>query len=133
MAIPASESFCCWYNVYSHRCWSPSALPSSSPREVLIKQLEHDLVTAATKLKTQKEDTTKKLLAFRQEVRTRQPWLGTKRLLFASLPSSLGILYLSFILRLAFSCRTRREPFRRKLSFGDGIFSRRSKNHAQQS
>ncbi|CAN0465223.1 unnamed protein product [Ectocarpus sp. 12 AP-2014] len=37
-------------------------------REVLIKQLEQDLVTAATKLKTQKEDTTKKLLAFRQEV-----------------------------------------------------------------
>eukprot|EP00752_Nemacystus_decipiens_P003563 g3286.t1 len=37
-------------------------------REVLIKQLEHDLVTAATKLKSQKEETTKKLLAFRQEV-----------------------------------------------------------------
>lgn len=37
-------------------------------RDVLIKQLEHDLVTAVHKLKTQKEENTKKLLAFRQEV-----------------------------------------------------------------
>ncbi|CAM9173986.1 unnamed protein product [Scytosiphon promiscuus] len=37
-------------------------------RDVKITQLEHDLATAIFKLKTQKEDTTKKLLAFRQEV-----------------------------------------------------------------
>ncbi len=112
MAAPPSERFsnmfvpirCLFpFGVCSHRCLlpsclPPSALPSFYPREVLIKQLEHDLVTAATKLKTQKEETTKKLLAFRQEVRTPPAKSSlavccrTKHLLFASLPSSLGVL-----------------------------------------
>lgn len=38
-------------------------------RDVLIKQLEQDLVTAVQKVKTQKEEHTKKLVGFRNEVR----------------------------------------------------------------
>lgn len=35
----------------------------------MIKQLEQDLVTAVQKVKTQKEEHTKKLVGFRNEVR----------------------------------------------------------------
>lgn len=38
-------------------------------REVHIKQLRHDKVTAATKSKSESEETARKLLALRQEVR----------------------------------------------------------------
>ena len=38
-------------------------------RETLIKQLDQDVVALTARLRSQKEETTKKLLAFRQEVR----------------------------------------------------------------
>lgn len=47
---------------------TPFLLIFGPPREVLIKRLEHDLVTAATKFQTHKEETARKLLFSRQEV-----------------------------------------------------------------